>query len=525
MGREGRHRDATGTPPGRDRYSDWGATRLEGGAADPKWAPTSPRIAKELGGTVSVGWWQRGDDARALRPLNHTTQTKRRRMNLAVGTVRAPAIEVRRARVAVALLFLSNGALFANFLPRYPEVMENLELTNTAFGLAVAAFPLGALVAGLSAGALVRRFRSSRVAVVSTLLAAVGILLAGSGSAWIALAAGMAVAGAMDSITDVAQNSHGLRVQRLFKRSILNSFHAIWSVGAVLGGVLGAAAAQAQIPIPLHLALSAVVFGGLAVGAYRFLLPGAEPVDLVDPVDPVEQVDAAATTLEPTEAPVAGNAPTTSPAASRLRPERQTPIGRILKYAIIAALVIIASAGAIVEDSGASWSAIYLSGSFGASAFIAGIGFVALQGMQFVGRIFGDRLVDRFGQRAVARTGGAVVFLGMGTALAFPSIPGSIVGFGLAGLGVATLIPAAMQAADELKGFRPGTALTLVSWLLRLGFLVSPPIVGAIADAGSLRLGLLIVPVVGLLVVIFAQVLPSVDVARNAPTPPAPPGR
>ncbi|AZI59576.1 MFS transporter [Nakamurella antarctica] len=388
-------------------------------------------------------------------------------------------METRRARLAVSGLFLTNGALFANFLPRYPEVMRNLELTNTAFGLAVAAFPLGALVAGLSAGFLVRRFRSSRVAVVSTLVTAAGIVLAGSGSIWLTLALGMALAGAMDSITDVAQNSHGLRVQRLFNRSILNSFHAIWSVGAVLGGVLGAAAAQARIPIPLHLAISAVIFGGLAVFSYRFLLPGPEPAEVAKP-------------------PVTSSDPTPRRGAG------------VLKWAILVALVLIASAGAIVEDSGASWSVIYLNGPLEASAFVAGIGFVALQGMQFVGRIFGDRLVDRFGQRAVARSGGAIVVVGMGMALWFPSIPATIVGFGLAGLGVATLIPSAMQAADELDGFRPGTALTLVSWLLRIGFLVSPPLVGAIADAATLRLGLTIVPVVGLLVVIIAKVLPSV---------------
>jgi MFS family permease len=430
-------------------------------------------------------------------------------MTLANDAVRTPPIEVRRARVAVAILFLTNGALFSNFLPRYPEVMANLDLTNTAFGLAVAAFPLGALVAGLSAGALVRRFRSSRVALVGTLLTGAAVLLAGAGSAWITLALGMALAGAMDSITDVAQNSHGLRVQRLFKRSILNSFHAIWSVGAVTGGVLGAAAAQAEVPIVLHLALSAVVFGGLAVGAYRFLLPGPEPLEVEGEGDAARgEGDAARggadTARGGADTARGGDTPLDAETKIAVRSNR----GGLLKYGTIAALVIIASAGAIVEDSGASWSAIYLSGSFGASAFVAGIGFVALQGMQFVGRIFGDRLVDRFGQRAVARTGGAVVFVGMGVALAFPSVAGSIVGFGLAGLGVATLIPAAMHTADELPGFRPGTALTLVSWLLRLGFLVAPPIVGAIADAGSLRAGLLIVPLAGLLVVLFAQVLP-----------------
>jgi len=389
-----------------------------------------------------------------------------------------PSPEATHARFGVAVLFFTNGALFANLLPRYPEVLRELDLTNAAFGLAVAAFPLGALLAGLSAGFLVRRFRSSRVAVVATALTAIGIFVGGTGQSWIVLAAGLFLAGAMDSITDVAQNSHGLRVQRLFQRSILNSFHAIWSVGAVLGGILGAVAAQAGIPIAVHLASSAVLFTACAVVAYRFLLPGDEP----------------------TEVEIAPN--TASATAAK------TSRG-IALYGVLAALVIIASAGAIVEDSGSSWSAIYLSDSLRASAFLAGTGFVALQGMQFVGRIFGDRLVDRFGQRAVARTGGVIVFLGMGTALAFPSIAGTIAGFGLAGLGVSTLIPAAMHAADELPGLRPGTGLTIVSWLLRVGFLVSPPIVGAIADNSALRFGLLIVPVVGLLVVVFAGVLSS----------------
>jgi MFS family permease len=395
-----------------------------------------------------------------------------------------PTDTARRARIGVAVLFFTNGAIFANLLPRYPEVMQNLDLSNAAFGLAVAAFPLGALLAGLSAGTLVRRFRSSRVAVVATFLTAVGILVGGAGQSWAVLAAGLFLAGAMDSITDVAQNSHGLRVQRLYGRSILNSFHAVWSIGAVIGGLLGAGAAQLGFPITLHLLASLVLFTVLAAVAYRLLLPGAEPAE----------VEAA---------PVAAPASRRAGFATSLT-----------KYGVLAALVIIASAGAIVEDSGASWSAIYLSASLGASAFLAGTGFVALQGMQFVGRILGDGLVDRFGQRAVARTGGVVVLVGMGVALAFPTIAGTIVGFGLAGLGVSTLIPAAMQAADELPGFRAGTGLTIVSWLLRVGFLVSPPIVGAIADNSALRFGLLIVPVAGLLVVVFAGVLAG----RRPPT-------
>ena len=400
-------------------------------------------------------------------------------MTIAPLVAQQPVRETRHARLAVNILFFTNGAIFASLLPRYPDIKADLGLSNAAFGLAVAAFPLGALLAGLSAGMLVRRFRSSRVAIVATVLASLGILLAGSAPAWVALAGGLFLAGSMDAITDVAQNSHGLRVQRLYGRSILNSFHAVWSVGAVVGGLVGAAAAELAVPPPVHLAVASTVFSLMAVLSYKLLLSGPEPL----------------------EAPGDNDTGEGSP----------NDFGGLLQskaiYAALLALVIIASAGALVEDSGSSWSAIYLSGSLGASAFMAGAGFVALQGMQFVGRILGDRLVDRFGQRAVARCGGLIVLAGMGLALSFPTIIGTVIGFGLAGLGVATLIPAAMHAADELPGLRAGAGLTIVSWLLRLGFLLSPPVVGAIADASSLRLGLVVVPLAGLLVILFARVL------------------
>ncbi|MBE9938343.1 MFS transporter, partial [Cellulosimicrobium cellulans] len=154
-------------------------------------------------------------------------------------------------------------------------------------------------------------------------------------------------------------------------------------------------------------------------------------------------------------------------------------------------------------------------------ATLAAAGFVALVGAQFVGRLVGDRLVDRFGQRAVARTGGALVALGTGLALAFPSVPGTIAGFAAAGFGVATLVPAAMQQADELPGLRAGTGLTLVSWLMRLGFLLSPPIVGLVADATGLRTGLLVLPLAGVVVVLLAGVL-APRRATTSPHQPAP---
>ena len=387
-----------------------------------------------------------------------------------------PAPDVRRARVAVAALFLTNGALFANLVPRYPEIKTGLDLGNATYGLAVAAFPAGAITAGLAAAALVRRFGSARVAVAGTVLTAAGLLLAGLAPALPLLVVALFAAGATDAFTDVAQNAHGLRVQRRHGRSIINGFHALWSVGAVLGGGMAAAAIALDLPLGVHLAITGALFSVVALVALRSCLPGLDG----------EVPDGAAAEAGTSTSPGSPARPDVAAGTTAAFVARTS---RARTAAILAALVLVAVAGTLVEDAGSTWAAVYLSGSLGAPATIAAAGFVALVGAQFVGRLVGDRLVDRFGQRAVARTGGALVLLGTGLALAFP------------------LVPAAMQQADELPGLRTGTGLTLVSWLMRLGFLLSPPIVGLVADATSLRTGLLVLPIAGAVVVLLAGVL------------------
>jgi MFS family permease len=377
----------------------------------------------------------------------------------------------RRARVAVAALFLTNGALFANLLPRYPEIKTDLHLSNAVYGAAIAAFSGGALVAGLAAATLIRRYRSSRVAVVGTLGIAAFVVAAGLATSPVVLAAALFIAGASDAITDVAQNAHGLRVQRAYGRSIINSFHAVWAVGAIVGGLMGAGAIALHISRVTHLAIAAVIFSAVVLMAYPYLLRGPDHDD---------------------------------------HPSAWTADGKgagIGVYATLLALVVIAIAGATVEDAGSSWATLYLRDTLGAPGAVAVFGYVALVGFMFIGRLIGDRLVDRFGERAVARAGGFVAAAGMGCALAFPSVPGTIAGFAAAGLGVATLIPAAMHGADQLPGLRPGTGLTAVTWLMRVGFFGAPLLVGVVADATSLRVGLLSVPVAGVVVMALAGAL------------------
>src|SRR5699024_6209833 len=123
---------------------------------------------------------------------------------------------LRRARGAVSVLFLTNGALMANLLPRYPEIKAELGLANSTYGLVLAAFPAGAILAGLGAATLIRRFGSAPVAVATTMLTAAGLLGAGWAPTALLLAPVLLLAGAADAVTDVAQNAHGLRVQRAY---------------------------------------------------------------------------------------------------------------------------------------------------------------------------------------------------------------------------------------------------------------------------------------------------------------------
>lgn len=395
----------------------------------------------------------------------------------ALGTTATVPTVARRARAAVSAVFLVNAVLYANLVPRLPEVKDDLGLSNAGLGAAIAAMPLGALLAGLLAPLLIQRLGSAAVASFGLVALAASVAAVPLAGSWAVLAGLFLLAGAFDAVIDVAQNAHGFRVQRLYGRSIANAFHGLWSVGAVLGGLLGAAAAGLDVPLGAQLAVTSAFFSVVAVVAYRFLLRGPEDAERVETSD------------EP------------APADRSLR----HVAGRTVL--LLAALGVLAACGAFVEDAGSSWGALYLRGEVGVGAAAAGLAFVSLQVAMTVGRLTGDRVVDRFGQRRVARLGGVAIAVGMGLALAVPSLATTLVGFALAGLGVATLVPAVMHTADELPGLPAGVGLTVVSWLLRVGFLVSPTVVGLVADAAGLRVALLGVVAAGVVVAVVGRVL------------------
>ncbi len=384
-----------------------------------------------------------------------------------------PDTTARRGRLAVTGLFYVNGFCYTNVVPWLPTIKNDLALSNTALGTAIAALPLGALITGMLAGPLIAWLGSGRVAVGSGLLLAMALPLVALAPGWWSLAAALFFLGCADAWMDAAINAHGLRVQHRYRRTIINTFHAVWSVAAVGGGLLGSGMAELGVPILAHFSAVAVLLVALTLGAARGLLPGPESAERTDG----------------------------TPAAGRVvRP----PLRAVLMLLALSVLLMMAGG---IEDSAASWGAVYTRHDLGAGAFVGGLPFVACQAMMTIGRLTGDPLTDRFGAVAVARSGALLTAVGLGAALVFPATQTAIVGFGLLGLGVATLFPLTLSAAGNVPGIRSGDGITIVSWLGRLGFLGFPPLVGMIADTTSLGVGLWVIPAGGVIAAALAVAL------------------
>ena len=375
--------------------------------------------------------------------------------------------DLLRARAGVSLVFLANGLGFANLVPRFPEIVEGLGLSRSAFGQAVAAASVGALVAGLAASWLISRLTSAKVASLGMLVVALALLGAGLARSWLVLAICLLVVGGTDSIVDVAQNAHGLRVQRRWGASIVTSFHASWSLGAVLGAAMGQALAGAGVGVGTHMVLTAVVLLVLSTGPLLagWFLPGHDRAD-----------------REPDEIKEFDNAPQVRPATSSRR------VGPVT-ILVLLVVGLLCAASMFPEDVAMNWSSLLLSDQ-GAGAGHVGLGLVALQGTMIVGRLVGDRIIDAVGQRAVIAWGGALVTLGMSIALLLSSVPGTLLGMAISGAGCAVAVPVTYSAADDVEGLPPGLGLTIVSWLARLAGLLAPPVVGRLGDDHGLWVAL-----------------------------------
>ncbi len=416
-----------------------------------------------------------------------------------------PDRETVRARWAVSLVFLLNGVSFCAILPRYPEIVRQLGISNTELGLAVGLGPLGGLAFGLLAAPIMKKIGSGKTALLFQILASTAHLLIYIAPSWGFLALGFVLAMSCDAITDIAQNAHGMRVERRYRRSIINSFHGFWSLGAVLGGVIGSLCAQFSVPLAWQGWGGLLLFGAIAIANFPFLLKGS---DAAERTTEVSSPSASSANEAPADLLVDASG---DPLSENSAPHRS----KLGALALLGALGMVLVFAGSTEDAGSTWGALFMTHTFNASPFVAGLAFVALQGAQMIGRFTGDPIVDAWGDRKTARVGAVISFVGMSFMLVWPNAVTAVIGFAAAGWGVATLFPAVFRAGDNVEEVGHGVGITVVGWFARIGFLAAPPIVGWLADLFTLRYALALVPLYAVGVFLFSGALENTTKAEK----------
>jgi HAD superfamily hydrolase (TIGR01509 family) len=364
---------------------------------------------------------------------------------------------MRGTRVALSLFFFADGLLIGSWAARIPMFQQQADLTNAELGLALFVASLGALTAMPLAGWLSERIGSRRVTIAALLSAAASLFLASLASGLGGLAVALFGFGAGFGAINVSANAQGLALERLYGRSILSSFHAAFSMGALAGAALGALAAWTGTGLRTHVAVLALVLtvGGLAGG--RWLLPR----DADDP----------------------------RPTKTFVRPPRA-----------LLALGAAAFVTLLAEGAAADWSAVYLSHSLGATAAVAALGYTSFSLAMATSRTVGDRLNGHLGPVALVRGGGLLAASGLTFALVGGSPTAALVGLAAMGAGLGVIVPVLFRAAGSTPGVSASVGVAAVSTLGWLGFLAGPPAIGFAAGAVGLRtaLGLVVLATVAL---------------------------
>lgn len=364
-----------------------------------------------------------------------------------------------RARLGVSAVFFANGALFANWVTRIPEVQRRLQLSEAQLGLALFGVAVGSLLAMPAVGALVARRGSAPVTRALALAFCAAIALPALAGDLATLCLALAVLGAANGGMDVAMNAHAAAVERAQRRPIMSSFHALYSAGGLAGALAGGAVVSLGVPPLLHLTGAGVLAAAVVALAGRTLLPAA--------------IDA-------------GGA--RAPAFAR-------PSGALAALAVLAFCVLL-SEGAIAD-----WSAVFLVQA-GASAGRAAWGFGAFSLAMALGRAAGDAVTQRLGPVAVVRGGGLLAAVGLGLGLASSGLWLSVAGFTAVGLGFACIFPSLVTAATRIGG--GSAAIAAVATVGYAGFLAGPPLIGLVAQATSVRVGLGLVVAASLVVAALA---------------------
>ena len=364
--------------------------------------------------------------------------------------MRHPAPPVSPAR-AIALVFFSNGLLLGAWAARIPALRSDLSLGDGELGIVLALVAAGALATMPLSGALTARLGSRRpTRVFNAFMCAAPVLPFLAPSFGALLPAAFAL-GAANGGLDVAMNAQGAAIERRAQFLLLGRLHAAYSAGGLAGAATGALAAAVALDAATHLAIAGAVMAAVTIPATRALITGD--------------------------------------ASGHAEPAFARPTRALLALGALAFCCLLAEGAAV------DWSAVYVHDTLGADEAVAALAYAAFSAAMLTGRLLSDRLATGRAASRLLRTGGIIAGGGLLAGVALDTTPAAIAGFALLGAGLSVVVPVVFRAAAASAG---APSLAAVSTMGYAGLLLGPPLIGAIAEATSLSVGLVFVAAMAL---------------------------
>ena len=361
----------------------------------------------------------------------------------------------KKARVATNVLFFMCGISFASWASRIPDVKEFLNLSDAALGSVLFAMPIGSLTALPIAGIIIGKFGSKKITLLSMLVYLIALPLLGFAKTPISLAIALFIFGFGSDMLNISMNVQAVNVEKIQNRSFMSSFHAIFSVGFMMGAGLGGLIAKQGINTFEHLTAIGIIDAVMGLLVYRFLVSYDQKSDKKSPLFAL--------------------------------PDKSLML-----------LGIIAFCGMLSEGAMADWSVLYYKQVLNNPEGFTTAGFTAFSVAMVIGRIFGDRIVQSMGLRKTLLINCLIVFLGMSIALMVRNSFVIVLGFGITGLGLSTIIPLIYSEAGHSKTMSAGVALAAITTVGMAGFLIGPVLIGYLSEFSSLRIALSSIMVLGL---------------------------
>ncbi|MEN5056324.1 MFS transporter [Sphingobacterium kitahiroshimense] len=349
-----------------------------------------------------------------------------------------------RIRIAVSLFYFCQGLAFASWASRIPIIKERLNLTEGQLGTILLMLPVGQLVTMALSGKLVTTYGSARVLrIVAIIYALILCLIGFAQNAW-ELGAILFFFGVIGNMCNIAVNTQGVAAEKIFKKSIMSSFHGAWSIAGFTGALIGLLTMNIAVDTIPHFIIIFVLIVINTTINYRYLIPG-----------------------------VATEAKKTSFFSK--------PESSLVQLGIIG-FFSMATEGAMFD-----WSGVYFKEIVHAPEQFIIVGYASFMVMMALGRFIGDAVISRLGRKRTLQISGILMFVGMMTSVIFPLFYISTLAFMMVGIGVACNVPTVYSVAGQNKKVTPGVALAMVSSISFLGFLMGPPLIGYIAEQTSLR--------------------------------------